>query len=198
MPNHSKARAIINFSEIQLTHSSYEVAKNLTSASYDASDTTARWLTVFDPSGLVTFMSKVYQDTSDIQVFKKCGILHLMQTEDIIFAPNCLPKAIENQLQARGLNLVNLPKSNHQEQFEMKNPKNADLKDICKHTEQVTQRLNTFKILRSIEKPSFQHMDKILVVIGNIINQFGPVIDSNTSSTETIAVRLPDHDYLIA
>ena len=87
MPNHSKARAIINFSEIQLTHSSSEVAKNLTSASYDTDDTTARWLTVFDPSGLVTFMSKVYQDTSDIQVFKKCGILHLMQTEDIIFAP---------------------------------------------------------------------------------------------------------------
>ena len=112
MPNHSKARAIINFSEIQLTHASSEVAKNLTSALYDTNDTIARWLTVFDPSGLVTFMSKVYQDASDIQVFKRCGILHLMQTEDIIFAPNCLPKEIENQLQARGLNLVNLPKPN--------------------------------------------------------------------------------------
>ena len=75
---------------------------------------------------------------------------------------------------------------------------NADLKNIFTHTEQVIHRLNTFKILRSIEKPSFKHLDKILVVIGNIINQFGPVIDSNTSSTETIAVRLPDHDYLIA
>ena len=196
MPNHSKARAIINFSEIQLTHASSEVAKNLTSASYD--DTIARWLTVFDPSGLVTFMSKVYQDASDIQVFKRCGILHLMQTEDIIFAPNCLPKEIENQLQARGLNLVNLPKPNNQGQVDPKNLLNADLKNIFAHTEQVTKRLHTFKILCSIEKPSFKHLDKILVVIGNIINQFGPVIDSNTSSTETIAVRLPDHDYLVA
>ena len=198
MPNHSKARAIINFSEIELTHASSEVAKNLTSASYDTNDTIARWLTVFDPSGLVTFMSKVYQDTSDIQVFKKCGILHLMQTEDIIFAPNCLPKEIENQLQARGLNLVNLPKANNQGQVDPKNLLNADLKNIFTHTEQVTKRLHTFKILRSIEKSSFKHLDKILVVIGNIINQFGPVIDSNTSSTETIAVRLPDHDYLVA
>ena len=75
------------------------------------------------------------------------------------------------------------------------------LRNICKHTEQVTQRLHSFKILRSIEKQSFQHMDKILVVIGNIINQFGPVIDAkirNSGSTETTSVRLPDHDYQIA
>merc|ERR1712223_1125993 len=111
-----------------MTNRSYVIGKNLAKDK----NITAKWCVAFDPNGLVTFISNIYQDCSDVQLLQKCGILDLVQLDDTILTRNELP-GIEMHMKRRGVKLVMPQKLSSEPLENIVNLLDVKLNDVRSH-----------------------------------------------------------------
>ena len=163
-------RVIIDASEIFIQTPSDVAASVLCWSSYK-NHHTLKFLVGIAPVGMITFISKTYGGrVTDTHLTTDCGILELLEPNDLVMADKGFPHIEEDIVNRRGF-LVMPPFKKGSHQFTaVENDACYKIASLRIHVERAIQRLKNFEILEKLENSLIPHIDKVLVVVANAVN----------------------------
>jgi hypothetical protein len=122
---------------------------------------------------------------TDSHLTTKSGFLDLLEPGDEIMADKGFPQIQESILERGGF-LV-MPPFNRKSvpQFsESQNKETYKVASVRIHVERAISRLKTFGVLQFIEHSLYRHINKILIVLSYIVNNFDPLICDGSAQEE--------------
>jgi hypothetical protein len=112
--------------------------------------------------------------------------MDLLESGDVVMADKGFPLIEEDVMQRRGF-LVMPPFKRGDRQFSAEQNKTCYLiASVRIHVERAIQRMKTFAILKFIDHTLYNSVDKLLIIISNCINHFGPLINQDRMMTRQL------------
>jgi hypothetical protein len=122
---------------------------------------------------------------TDSHLTTKSGFLDLLEPGDEIMADKGFPQIQESILERGGFlvmppfNRKSVPQFN-----ESQNKETYKVASVRIHVERAISRLKTFGVLQFIEHSLYRHINKILIVLSYIVNNFDPLICDGSAQEE--------------
>jgi hypothetical protein len=172
-----KTRVIIDASEVVIENTA-DVDQAVLSYSQYKSRHTLKYLLGISPRGLISFISKAYGGrTTDGQITASSGLYDLLEPGDEIMSDKGFP-SIEKSLIDRHAIIVMPPfRRKGVGQFSEADNKHCyNVASVRIHVERAIGRMKQFKVLHFLENSLLPDIDRILVSISYICNDFPPLI----------------------
>lgn len=135
---------------------------------------TVKFLIGIAPNGQVSFISDCYGGrTSDAFITTDCGLLNLLEPDDVVLADKGFPGIQETFDKIS----VVVPSREVSKTFKKSS--------VRVHVEKCIQRLKDFEILKCIPLNIIPHVDEIICVISAIVNLWMPIIKDPLSVKRT-------------
>ena len=184
MPNSFKesypnCRAIIDASEVKCEAPSSVESQVLMYSNYKSSFT-MKFLIAIAPNGLITFLSKAYGGrVTDCHLTADSGFLDLLEPGDEILADKGFPSIVESARE-KGAFVCMPPFKRGDRQFSnSENEKGYKCASVRIHVERAIARMKYFKILKYLDHSLLAKIDKILICVAFICNNFPDLIQTN-------------------
>lgn len=176
-----RTRAVVDCTEFYIQRPRNVRSQAATYSTYKSRNTLKALLGI-SPVGAITFLSNLWSgNTSDRMLFKKCGILDVLEPGDAVMADRGF--TVRDLLAEKSCHLVMPPFT---KKFSGGKGKKLTTKDVvntrnianCRiHVERAIQRVKTFKILNGQISLSLKPLlEQILMVVCVITNLWGPLI----------------------
>ena len=169
-------RAIIDESEVKIEAPSSVSSQVLTYSNYKSAFT-MKFLIAIAPNGLITFLSKANGGrVTDCHLTAESGFLNLLEPGDQILADKGFPYIVES-VQNIGAFVCMPPFKKGELQFTHKqNETGYQCASVRIHVERAIARMKYFKILKFLDHSLLPKVDKILLCIAFMCNNFPDLI----------------------
>lgn len=184
-------RVIINVTEIKVEKPNLFVLRSGTHSTYK-SENTLKGLLGINPSGLVTFVSRLYTGCiSNEEITRLSGVLDLeFNPKDSIMADKDI--LIKNMLEEKGISLNILPCISEKDLFPKAEPEETQKNESLRiHIQKGVQRIRTYHILdRPIPLSLCSVADQIWTVCALLTNLQTPIIGKVEDNLDEIEPNL--------
>ncbi len=172
-------RVIIDASEVRC-ESPVSVQSQVLMYSNYKNGFTMKYLIGVAPSGLITFLSKAYGGrVTDCQLTADSGLLRLLEPGDVVLADKGFPTIVES-VEEKGAFVCMPPFKRGDRQFSnQENVAGYNCSSVRIHVERAIARMKYFKILKFLDHSLLSKVDKILVCIAFVCNNFNDLIQNN-------------------